>query len=137
MGNTTSEGILCNYGDYVEGLRQRMCKAHEIARKHLRQAAQHQRETYDIKAWQHRYDEGQLVWYLNENRRLGVCQKLQPTYLGPFVITRKFNDLIFNIHLGPNDSRVVHHNKLKKYEGEEKPEWVKKLLKKLKIPCRF
>lgn len=51
---------------------------------------------------------------------MGVCQKLQPTFLGPFVTTRKSNDLIFNIHLGPNDSRVVYHNKLKKYEGEGK-----------------
>lgn len=84
--------------------------------KHLRQAAQHQRETYDIKAWQHRYDEGQLVWYINENRRIGVCQKLQQTYLGLFVIRQKNNDLIFNVHLGPNDSRVVLRNKLKMKE---------------------
>lgn len=61
LGNTTSEGILYNYGDYVESLRQRMCKPHEIARKHLSKGAQHQRETYDIKTWQHHYDEGQLV----------------------------------------------------------------------------
>lgn len=57
---------------------------------------------------------------------MGVCQKQQPIYLGPFEITQKFNDLIFNIHLGPNDSHVVHHNKLKKYEGEDKPERIRK-----------
>lgn len=46
---------------------------------------------------QHHYEEGQFVWYLSETRKEGICPKLQPTYLGPLVITRKFNGLIFNI----------------------------------------
>jgi hypothetical protein len=73
MGNSTSEGTLHNYGEYVEDLRQRLVKAHEIARKHLQQAAHHQKETYDIRTWQHHYDEGQLVWFLNESRKEGRC----------------------------------------------------------------
>ena len=45
LGKTTSEGVLYNYGEYVENIRQRLLRAHEVARKHLRQAAHHQRET--------------------------------------------------------------------------------------------
>ena len=120
-GKTTSEGVLYHYGEYVENIRQRLLRAHEVARKHLRQAAHHQRETYDIMTSQHHYEEGQLVWYLNETRKEGICPKYQPTYLGPCVITRKFYDFIFNIFLNQFDSRFVHNNKLKKYEGDKKP----------------
>lgn len=80
LGKTTSEGVLYNYGEYVENIRQRLLRAHEVARKHLRQAAHHQRETYDIRTSQHHYEEGQLVWYLNETRNEGIYQS---TYLGP------------------------------------------------------
>lgn len=117
LGKTTSEGVLYNYGEYVENIRRCLLRAHEIARKHPRQAAHHQRETYDIRTSQHHYEEGQLVWYLKPQKE-GIYQ---PTYLGPCVITRKFYDLIFNIFLNQFDSRFVHNNKLKKYEGDQKP----------------
>ena len=91
LGNSTSEGLLYNYGESVENIRQRLLRAHEVTREHLRQAAHHQRETYDIRTSQHQYEEGQFVWYLSETRKEGICPKLQPTYLGPLVITRKFN----------------------------------------------
>ena len=79
LGNTTSEGVLTNYGEYVQDIRQHLVRAHDVARRHLGQAAQHQREIYDIRTSQHYYQEGQLVWYLNQNRKEGTCLKLQHT----------------------------------------------------------
>ena len=60
LGNTTS-GVLTNYGEYVQDVRQHLIRAHYVARKLLWQAAQHQREIYDIMTSQHYYHEGQLV----------------------------------------------------------------------------
>ena len=56
------------------------------------------------------YD-GHLVWYLNQNRKAVVCSELNATFLGPFVITQNFNDLIVNLFSIESDS-------VKKREGD-------------------
>ena len=62
------------YGDYVEGLRLRMEKAHEVAREHLGKAAKHQKDAYDGKCVLHVYNPGDLVW--NPHRTSTYCTKV-------------------------------------------------------------
>ena len=74
----------------------------------------------------HKYATGGVVWYLNDARMEGVSPKLQPAYLGPCLIIRRFNDLIYEIQLARNGkSRVAHHNKLKPFEGKSYPKWIR------------
>ena len=83
------------------------------------------KEIYDSKLVMNQYAKGDVVWYLNEARIEGLSPKLQTTYLGPYLIAEKFNDSIFQIQVSKSRrTRVVHHNKLKPFEGHANPKWI-------------
>ena len=83
------------------------------------------KEICDTKLHVHNHCTGDVVWYLNEVRIEGISPKLQPTYLGPCLILRKLNDLIFEIQLSRyGKTRAAHHYKLKPFEGEAYPKWI-------------
>jgi transposase InsO family protein len=90
----TSEKIV-SYGDYVNGLRCRLQMAHDICRRYLAKTAKRRKDIYDAKVCFKSYQPGDAVWYLHEQRKDGVCPKLQPQYIGPCVILKKYNDLVY------------------------------------------
>lgn len=68
------------------------------------------------------------MWYLNETRKEGVSPKLQNLYLGPCLVTKKFNDINFQIQLDEKGtSKIVNHDKLKPYRGDNCPKWMNKI----------
>lgn len=119
--------------DYVEILKNRMLHAHELARKYLHLSTKRSKEIYDTKVVLNEYTPGDLVWYLHEGRKVGKCPKLEKRYDGPFVIKRKISALNFEIQMDRKEStKLVHHNKLKPYEGNTPPKWTVKVSKRLK-----
>jgi hypothetical protein len=121
------------YGDYVSQLRQQLNNAHEVARKHLQQTALRQEERYDSKCLVNQYDPGDLVWLLNELREAEVCPKLQPAYLGPLVVSKVLSVYDFEIVVNSaGKTKVVHHDKLKPYIGNNPPGWTKVQSRKFK-----
>ena len=121
-----------SYGDYVQELRERMDKAHGLARKHMAKEARRQKDYYDSKTVTHQYKPGDLVWYLHERRHLEECPKLQFPYLGPALIVKTMSDLNYMIMMHKNSHpKNVHHNKLKPYVGQKKLRWAKAALKKV------
>jgi hypothetical protein len=46
------------------------------------------------------------VWYLNEIRKEGICPKLQPSYIGPCVVTKKLSDLNYEIQIDSKGSFI-------------------------------
>ena len=121
------------YCEHVDILRDRMLHAHEIARKFLKSNAKRSKETYDINAVSHNYCEGDIVWCLQEARKVGVSPKLEKRYDGPFLVKKKLSAINFEIQLNKDgQSRLVHHNKLKRYEGDNPPKWAIRALQKLK-----
>jgi hypothetical protein len=54
--------------------------AHEQARKHLRAAAERQKDFYDAKLTLNRYNAGDLVWYISANKQLGITPNLRVPY---------------------------------------------------------
>ncbi|MEW8545559.1 MAG: reverse transcriptase domain-containing protein [Candidatus Thiodiazotropha sp.] len=123
---------ITSYGDYVDQLRQRMQHAHEIARRHLSSAAQRSKDIYDAKIAFNKYNVGDAVWCLLESRQVGVTPKLQHTYEGPYLITKKLSEINFLLQLDMyGKSRLVHHNKLKPYEGDQPPSWLVRAKKKM------
>ena len=120
------------YCDYVEELRYRLLRAHDVARKHLKQSAKRSKEVYDTRVAQINFEKGDLVWCLLEARKVGVCPKLQKRFDGPFVVQEKLSPINFRIQTHEDGScKVVHHNKLKRYEGITPPKWVVKVAKRL------
>ena len=118
---------------YVQQLRDRMRAAHEIARKYLAVNTKRSKEIYDAKLSFMKYDVGDIVWCLHENRRVGISPKLEKAYNGPYVVTCKMSELNFVIQLNKDgERRTVHHNKLKPYEGTNTPRWITAITSKLK-----
>ena len=121
-----------SYGEYVDTLRSRMQDAHEIARRHLDSAAKRSKEIYDSKIAVNKYNVGDFVWCLDESRKVGVMPKLEHTYGGPFVVVKKYSELDFLIQLDQaGKEKCVNHDKLKPYEGDHPPAWLKKVRKKI------
>ncbi len=122
-----------SHGEHVDYIRERLYKAHEIARKHLKEAAQRQKDYYDIKTHLNTYCPGDMVWYLSEIRKEGVSPKLQHTYVGPYLVLTNLNNIDYLLQLdSKGKQRVVHHNKLKPYEGNKSLKWAKKALNNFK-----
>ena len=119
-----SEGQSVNsYGEYVNWLRDRLQAAHDIAREHLENAAKRHKYAYDTKLEHLCYEQGECAWYLHEKRVPGVSPKLQPKYV-LCVVLKKLSDVTYLIRLGGGGNRVVHHDKLKKYERLRRPKWM-------------
>lgn len=89
----------CIWGEYALNVRERLQKAHCVARKHLQVNAKRRKDFYDSNSKLLQYKVGEKVWYLNENRKVGDCPKLQPLYMGPCLITKKINDLNYEIQM--------------------------------------
>ena len=128
--NTYDGEEITTYGEYVDVLRARMQHAHEVARRHMSSAAKRSKDLYDTKVAFNRYNVGDVVWYLMEVKKLGVAPKLEYCFEGPFVIKRKISELDFVLQVDrAGTEKPVHHNKLKPYEGENLPKWVKRAKK--------
>ena len=116
---------------YVFDLRGKMQKAYDLTRKNLQRSVTRQRDNYDGKSNFSSYQPGDLVWYLNETRKIGSCPKLQPAFYGPYLILTKISDQSYRIQLDAKGTfRVVHHDKLKRYEGDVSLKWAKSALKR-------
>ena len=123
---------ITSYGEYVDSLRSRIQHAHEVAREHLYVAAKRSKAIYDTKISVNRYKVGDLVWCLDESRKVGVTPKLERIYEGPFLVTKRFSELYFLIQLDKKGTeKGVNHDKLKPYEGDHPPAWLKKACKKV------
>ena len=59
---------------------------------------------------------------VSQNRKQGISLKLQRSWKGPYVIIQKLNNVLYRIQELPRGkSKEVHYDRLKRYEGENKP----------------
>ena len=106
-----------------------MQTAHEICQRYLAKTAKRRKDNYDAKICLINYQVGDAVWYLHEQRKEGICTKLQPLYVGPCIIVKKFNNLIYGVQLGEDGPvKVLNHDKLKLYQGDNYPRWGKRAI---------
>ena len=131
VGSSTTENTpIINYCEYVTELLIRMQKAHEVAREHLQIRAKRQKQDYDAKTTLISYKSGDLVWYASEFKQLHIAPKLRSPYSGPFLVLKGIGSLNYLIQLDPaGTKKLVHHNKLKPYTGDNPPTWVNIALK--------
>ena len=107
-------------------MRDKLTKAYELVRVHIKTNTERQKDRYDTKSNLHIYKPGDLVWYLNEIPQPDLSPKLQDRYSGPFVVLWKYNQLDYLIQKDKKGTRaVVHHDKLKPYEGKIRLSWAK------------
>ena len=127
-----------SYSDYVDVLKSRMQHAHRVARDHLHAAAQRNKVIYDTKIVHNSYKAGDAVWMLSERHKVGIAHKLERTYEGPFLVKQSINDINFVVQIDKSGKeKTVHHDKLKRYEGNKIPKWINKACKVLnKQKCK-
>ena len=118
------DGEIRNYDDAIARMHERLQKSHEHARKHLQKACVHQKTQYDLRAGKATYEVGQPVWLFDPTRKKGVSPKLTSKWKGPFTVVQCVDDLLCRIQLGPRTkAKIVHINRLDKYEGDNAPTW--------------
>lgn len=109
-----------------------MHRAQEVAISHLAQAARRNKEVYDTKLMHNNYQEGELVWWLTEARKVGVLPKLERMFAGPFVLKKRITPVNYMLQLDKHvKETLVHHNKLKRYEGSTAPKWTPKVSRQI------
>jgi hypothetical protein len=112
--------------DYALELREQLRQAHENARKVLKVSAERQRRNYDRRVTSIVYGEKEFVWLHNPQRKVGVSSKLRLPWEGPYLIMDKLSDVHYRIQKSTKTAyKVVHADRLKRYEGPELQKWDK------------
>ncbi len=130
-GTGVAGDSVTSYGEYVDQLRERMQRAHEVARDHLQHRACRLDQSADARPPLHRYEVGDLAWYLTEMGQMALAPKLRVPYLGPVLILRQVTPFNYLIQLDDTGKqRLVRYDKLKPYEGSDSLPWAKQALRK-------
>ena len=123
LGRPIRDERLCAT-EHAYQLEQRLLDVHDFARKHLDISSESMKRRYDMKTYKVLYKVGDSVWYYFPKRKVGFNPKLQRPWKGPYLVVERLNDVLFKIQSGPrNKPMVAHHDRLKPYLGEDKPEW--------------
>ena len=120
------------YSDFVVELEETLNCAHDFARMHLKFSADRMKRRYDVGANTDVFREGDAVRCHNPQRRRGISPKLWSCWEGPYLVRRKFNDVVYEIQISPRaKTQIVHRDRLWKYNGEN-PDWFATFRKKLR-----
>ena len=111
---------------YVDELTSNLDKVQRLARSHLKKAQVHQKRDYDLRLHTNSFNLGDTVLIIDTTQSKGKSPKLQTLWKGPFVITKKLGPVLFRVE-NNKKSLVLHHDRLKAYEGETLPHWVNRL----------
>ncbi|KAJ4430359.1 hypothetical protein ANN_22575 [Periplaneta americana] len=107
-------GPLYNYEDLVQGLRFKLKASYEIARNNIVKAKEIQKEQYDTRrANAIKLEVGMQVLMQNESVKLGTSKKLNCPWLGPYEITKVYDNNNIEISLGKNKTKRIHTNRVK------------------------
>ena len=118
---------------YVQSLQQQLEHIHTVARKCLKSKACYRKRHYDLYAKHRSLHVGDSVWVHNSSRKLGICKKLSPQWQGPFLVTKKIDDLVYMIKQTLHSSpKAIHIDRLQKYKGQNIPKWFNKALQTCK-----
>lgn len=130
-GTTPAAEEVTSYGEYVDNLKTHLQTAHVLTRKRLGVVASRQKKDYDFKSNTRRYRAGDLVWFRTDKSQLLIAPKLRCPYEGPYLLLNRINDLDYVIQFNATGKKqLVHHDRLKPYEGDLKLKWSKQALKK-------
>ena len=112
------------YDSFVTRLRDRLIEAYAEVRQQLRRSAGYNKRYYDIGVRPSRFNAGQWVWYYNPRKFPGKQMKRTQQYEGPYHILKMLSPLVAKIQQSSRAKpKIVHIDKLKKYEGVAPRMW--------------
>ncbi|XP_061189572.1 uncharacterized protein K02A2.6-like [Saccostrea echinata] len=125
----TDDGIEPN--EYIDELQRTLIDVHALAREHLKKSTEYNKRHYDQKAKKQLLERGQPVWLYDDTRKVGVCPKLTSKWKGPYLITKRIDDLNYLVQRTlRKPAKVYHVDRLMPYKGKTLPNWFKKILNK-------
>ena len=100
-------------------MKEHLENVHQLARKKMLKASDRQKRTYDHRAKQYSYSDGDLVW-LQTKRKRSLAPKLQYSWEGPYCVLQQLTDLVYRIQRSPQSvTKIVNHNHLKPYVAHD------------------
>ena len=123
-------GEVVTADEFVSNLEQKFREVHELARKHLKKNAVYRKRHYDLHAKRRTFEAGQTVWLYNPERKLRVCHKLTTKWKGPYLVTKRIDDLTYLVKKNAKDEAKAYHiDRLLLYKGNNTPAWIVKMKK--------
>ena len=112
--------------EYAATMQGKVEQVHNFAREHIKMMLDKMKQRHDLNVANEGQclQQGDAVWFHNPQRKQGLTPKLQHPWQGPYIITKKINDLVYRIQLNPKSKpKVVHRNRLWLYTGANAPTW--------------
>ena len=105
-----------SYGEYAKMTSESMEKAFNIAREHVGEKQEQQKQFYDKKCHGKRFQTGDLVYLHSNVVPRGQAKKLHHPWSGPWRVVKPLSEAVYRIQ-GPSGSKqrrvVVHFDRLK------------------------
>uniref|UniRef100_A0A146QJK2 Pol polyprotein n=1 Tax=Fundulus heteroclitus TaxID=8078 RepID=A0A146QJK2_FUNHE len=121
--------------DYIYKLEESLKEAQSLARSHLRTAQERQKKVYDLRANEHSYDIGDLVFVKDDTKKKGLSPKLQALWRGPLIVAAHRGPVLYEIQ-GPKHRTIMHHDRLKPYNSDVIPVWISRQRCKILQQCQ-
>ena len=127
------DSLKLNPDSYAEQMRHTMTEIYAHVREHLNSTVIIRKRDYDTRIAMNNYKVGDVVYLRDSTKTVGLSPKLKAdVWKGPFIIIRKFGELLFEVKNSPTAKlKVVHHDRLKPYLCNEVPAWLVNQKKKL------
>ena len=107
--------------EYVEWLKQTMQGCFEEVRTHLSVSASRQKNYYDKRSKPRSFKQGD--WVLRFYPPGLSRSKLNPQYIGPYLVVKQLGEVTYQIQEGPQKQPVaIHVDHLKRYESDNPPD---------------
>ena len=106
------------YVQYVEWVKKATQRSDAVAHEHSK-AALRQKRNYDKRVSLNEMQEGDWVWYFYS---IKVKQKLAQGWTGPYLVTHKVSDVLYQIQASSlSRPKIVHVDNLHPYKAEIMP----------------
>lgn len=102
------------YNSYIDQLKLKFRKTHQIARKNLIHSKERSKKVFDKKTNIIDYNIGEMVLLSNDGSKPNLSRKLMPKYTGPYKIIKKTSPTNLTIRI-KNKNHNVHINRVKPY----------------------
>ena len=86
---------------YAEELQERLERVHNYARTHMKFRSDSMKERYDSASNCEQLNIGDPVWLHCPQRKKGVSPKLTRQWQGPYLVTKRINDMVYRVQLRP------------------------------------
>lgn len=108
--------------EYVEWVRESARQAFIKAQEHLKKSAERQKKAYDENTYLRRFKIGDWVWVLYPPN---LRDKLGHGWTGPYLITKKWGDVNYEVQRSPDSRKFpLHVDHIKAYSHDTPDRWI-------------